>query len=256
MCAWVCVWRSFCLECVLCLLITPSEGSKSWFSKKKKKCTAIKSVLPKIKLTSPLSWSNLRVADVCLSVYVCDCQLSYFLLGDVCWCVGAGAERGKREAGQNENKGRPDSLINPVCFSSVFPILFIFQPLVHNRKSLGKHIQSHYMLSCHDSSHFGGYILLDMLFILYQQKWADPKYIKRLKRLGLLENHKSWSGNMYQPADLHLNKVFAQNTVNAQVHVGLPVCSLASSTVSNHNGPHARTTRTNRFVLKWLVRVI
>lgn len=58
----------------------------------------------------PSPQANLPAPDVCLFVYICNCQLSYFLLGDVCWCVWAGAERGKGEACQNENKGRPNSL--------------------------------------------------------------------------------------------------------------------------------------------------
>lgn len=43
--------------------------------------------------------------SVCVFIYICNCQFTYFLLGDVCWCMGAGAESGKEEANQNENKG-------------------------------------------------------------------------------------------------------------------------------------------------------
>lgn len=91
--------------------------------------------------TSFLSWGNLCVS-VCVFFYICICQLNYFLLGNVCWCVGAGAWRGKREASQNKNKGRLNSLINPVSpfkymqwnhFLFNFSFL-LFRPVVNCRK--------------------------------------------------------------------------------------------------------------------------
>lgn len=85
-----CVCVGVCVTQLLYILIPPSEESKSWFSKK---CTAIESVLPKIKQTiiystfwtSSQSSSNLCVF-VCVFVYICNSSYSVIFY----WEMSAG----------------------------------------------------------------------------------------------------------------------------------------------------------------------